>query len=263
MVAAAIIDAPAGCPGLPERALERLGERSVLSHAIHRARRIPGVSLAIAALPEGCAPDLVEEAAEAGAMACLGPAGDPLGRLYAAAREAGADRIVYLRAAHPFFDPALAGGVLALLTDARADFASNTMPALFPHGLDCEAFDAALLDAAQRSTLTAAERADPTLWMRRHARLCKANLAGPGGGLENLRWVLESEIDLAFFRAVFDALGAQAGDATAAEIAALCLRRPDIAALNAPLADAKRLTPPVRAGGEIVQTAPVRFMMAG
>lgn len=259
MSAAVIIDTPSGSADLPERALEPLAGRTVLSHAIRRARRIPGVSLAVAAIAEDADPSIIEEAAEAGAMTSIGPGGDALGRLYIAAREAGADRIVYLRAGHPFFDPALAGGVLALLSDARADFASNTLPALFPHGLDCEAFDAALLDAAQREATHADERADPTLWMRRHVSLVRANLAGPGGGLESLRWVLERAEDLAFFKAVFAALGPQAGDATAAEIAGLCLRRPDIAAINAPFADARRLSAPDTGA---VQTAPVRFMLA-
>lgn len=259
MTTAAIIDAPAGCERLPERALERLGGRSILSHAIGRARRIPGVALAVAALPAGADPALVEEAAEAGALAATGPADDALSRLYAAAREAGADRIVYLRSACAFFDPVIAGGVLGLLTDARADFATNTLPAGFPHGLDAEAFDAGLLDRANREAASADERADPTLWMRRQAGLVQANLNGPGAGLQELRWVVEREEDLAFFNAVFAALGPRAVDATAAEIAGLCLRRPDIAAINAPWIDARRLSAPERAG---VQSAPVRFMFA-
>ena len=259
MITAAIIDAPQGGEHLPERALERLGGRSVLAHAIARARRIPGVDLAVAAMPQGSDPALIEEAGEAGALASSGPADDALGRLHAAAREAGADRIVYLRGACAFFDPVIAGGVLGLLDDARADFATNTLPAHFPHGLDCEAFDAALLDQAARETAGDDERADPTLWMRRSASLVTANLNGPGGGLETLRWVIEREDDLAFFNAVFAALGPRAHEATAAELAGLCLRRPDIAAINAPWADARRLASPDSAR---FQTAPVRFMFA-
>ena len=258
MVTAAIFDAADNALRLPDRALRLLGMRTVLAHAVTRARAIPGVDFAVALLPPDGDPAYAEEAGEAGAMAVDPPHSDPLTRLAAAAAEAGADRILYIRSAHPFIDPVIAGGVLGLLSDARADFASNTLPPGFPQGLDCEAFAMALLVEADRAAV-ADERADPTAWMRRRAGLVRANLNGPAGGLENLRWVLEREEDLAFFAAVFAALGPKAGQASAAEIAGLCLRRPDITAINAPWADTRRLVRPERAA---LQSAPVRLMFA-
>jgi spore coat polysaccharide biosynthesis protein SpsF (cytidylyltransferase family) len=259
MITAAIIDVSPQPDAMPELALERLGGRTVLSHAIARARRIPGVNRVVAALCKGADPELAEDARAAGALVATGPGDDALGRACAAAHDCGAARVVSLRASHAFFDPVVAGGVLALMNDARADVASNTLPALFPHGLDCEAVYSDLLHQADAKAASADERADPNLWIRRQPGLVCANLNGPGGGLESLRWVIEREADLLFFQAVFAALGPRASDATAAEIAALCLRRPDIAAINAPCADTRRLASPERAG---VQSAPVRFMLA-
>ena len=50
----------------------------------------------------------------------------------------------------PLIDPALCGAVLAALEDRDADYACNTMPPLWPHGLDCEAFRAEHLARAAR-----------------------------------------------------------------------------------------------------------------
>ena len=69
----------------------------------------------------------------------------------------------------------------------------------------------------------------------------KAALTGPGDGIARMRWTLDYSEDYAFACAVFDALGARAATASAAEIAALVMRRPDIPALNAMRRDDARL----------------------
>jgi len=260
MGATVIVQAGGGLNALPDRELIFLGERSALGHVLERARRIPGADMVVCAVPDDRELDLVaEEAADCAVMVVRGPAADPLGLMAQAAREAGAETVVRVTSQCPVIDPVIAGGVLGLLTDAKADYASNTMPARFPHGLDCEAFPALLLDEADRKADTLAERRSVTGWMRRHPGLTRANLTGPGGGLEHLRWMLETPEDAAFLQALFDALGAKAASATAAEMAALCLRRPDLSEMNADRVDYARLVSPERAS---VETRPMRFPFA-
>jgi len=249
-----------GASAIAERELVSLGGQSALSLCLSRSRNIPGTELMVCAVPDAPEYDLVaEEASDLAVMVVRGPSADPLGLMAQAVREAGAETVVRVTSACPLIDPIIAGGVLALLTDARADYASNTMPARFPHGLDCEAFHATWIDEADRKADTLAERRSVTGWLRRHANLTRANLTGPGGGIEHLRWLLETPEDVAFLTAVFEALGPKAAQVTAAELAGLCLRRPDLAEINADRVDYARLVTAERAS---VETRPMRFPFA-
>ncbi|MGJ3233117.1 MAG: hypothetical protein ACFE0P_15110 [Oceanicaulis sp.] len=236
----------------PGAALALLSGRPALEIMINRARRTPGVDLVACVVPEGEAEDpLAEAAQDFGALTVRSPASAPLAGLAEAAEDADAGRVLHVRGVQPFFDPVIAGGVLALLTDSRADIATNAAPALFPDGLDCEAFDAALpasLGQVRQDRVSAALQGGRV-----------ANLRGPGGGMERLRWRLDHAADLEFAQAVHVALGPAAMSADAAEIAGLCLRRPDIAALNTAFVDEARLAGGVRGA---VQTRPVNFLRA-
>ena len=71
--------------------------------------------------------------------------------------------------------------------------------------------------------------------------------------------MLEREEDLVFLRAVLAALGADAARASAAEIAALCLRRPDLVEINSACVDEMRLGAGDRAD---IETDPVSLSLA-
>lgn len=250
---AVIITASSGAADTNGVALSLLSNRYAIEIAIERARRTSGAELVACVIPHGEAQEsLAETALDAGAFVTRARPDAPLWGLAKAACEVGADRVLHVPGVQPFFDPVIAGGVLALLTDAEADIATNASPALFPDGLDCEAVSAAMLAAVTVDTPGAR-----LLDAFDGARL--ANLRGPGGGMERLRWRLEHEADFVFARAVHAALGPAACNAGAAEIAGLCLRRLDIAALNIDLVDQGRLSAGDRGA---VQTRPVSFLRA-
>jgi len=238
--------------------LQSLGGRSGLARCIHRAARLPGAGVVLVTIPGGEAGDAIAAAATANGAVVAREGADGLARAAMAVKTMEASKVLALKADQPFFDPIIAMGVAGLLSDANADFACNTMPSGFPDGLDCAAFPAALLMEADAKARTLAQRADAVSWMKAHAGLVKANLNGPGGGLESLRWRLSSLADLTFAEAVFDTLGAQAAKAGAAELVALSLRRPDLVALNAGAVNAHRLS------GESasLQSRPVRLELA-
>lgn len=260
MTAAIIVQARMGSTRLPGKILETLGSRTALARCLDRCRAVPGIDLVVCAVPDTDENEPVaEEAADCGAMVVLGDEHDVLSRYARAAREAGADIVMRITSDCPFIDPVVAGRVLALLRDTGADYATNNAPALFPHGLDCEAFSAALLYEADLRAGDPYQREHVSPWIRTHPGLSHVNLRGPGGGLERLRWTLDRPEDLAFFRAVYAEMGEAAATASAAEIAALCLRRPDLVAINAECADEARLAadyPGMR------QTAPLPLRLA-
>lgn len=236
MSLAVIVQARAASSRIPLKLLESLGECSALLRCMDRCREIDGAELVIAAVADGPGDDeIAEEATDAGYMVTRGPEDDVLARMASAARESGAETILRVEGHHPFIDPQICQRVVQLLDDTHADFACNDMPLRFPNGLQCEAFPVHLLHEAERNATKPFDRQSVTGWIRTHPRIRRVALTGPGQGLENLRWTLEEPADLDFCAAVYAELGDRAAMIGAAELAALCLRRPDIAGLNAGL----------------------------
>lgn len=253
MTLAVIVQARAASSRIPLKVLESMGERSALLRCMDRCRQIEGAELVLAAVPDTSENDeIAEEAGDAGYLVTRGPEEDVLARIAAAVRDSGAETIVRVSGHHPFIDPQICSRVVNLLDDTHADFACNNMPMRFPDGLQCEAFPAHVLQEADRNATRPFDRQSVTGWIRTHPRMRRVALTGPGNGLENLRWTLEEPADLDFCAAVYAELGERAATITAAELAALCLRRPDISRLNAalahaeePLGEAEFSTPPL------------------
>lgn len=260
MTTAAIVQARIGSSRLPGKVLEPLGAKSALVRCLDRCRRIEAADIVVCAVPDTEADDeIAEEAGDAGFMVVRGSETDVLSRYACAARESGATTVIRITSDCPFIDPAIVDRTAALFRKSGADYASNSMPALFPHGLDCEVFHARHLFEAEQKAATAFEREHVTPWISRHPGLIRAGLVGPGGGLEHLRWTLDRREDLDFCQAVFAAMGETAATAPAAEIAGLCLRRPDLVAINAMWIEAARTVSPVHAE---IQSDPVRLAIA-
>ncbi|PHR60913.1 MAG: hypothetical protein COA47_06825 [Robiginitomaculum sp.] len=260
MTVAAIIQARFNSSRLPGKVLETIGDKPALLWCLDRCRDIPGVDSVVCAVPEGRADDCVADlAAEAGYFVTRGSEEDVLARYAKAAREIEAKTVLRITSDCQLPDPQIAGQVLALLDSSDVDYAANNMPPMFPHGLDCEAFSAELLYAADDQAYLSYDREHVTPFLRNHPGLSRANLRGPGGGLEKMRWTLDHPEDLAFFRALYDGFGSKMATANAAELVAFCLRRPDLAQINQCHIDQNRLS---TGGGASLQTAPVRLSSA-
>lgn len=257
MTFAVIVQARMGSSRLPGKVLEPLGSKTALAHCLDRCAKIPGVDVVVCAVPRHDADTPVaEEAAALGYEVSRGSETDVLKRYADAARQVSATRVMRVTSDCPFIDPDICGQVVELLDASRADYACNNMPPGLPHGLDCDVFSADLLYSADRLARNPYEREHVTPWLRTHPHLTRANLTGPGGVLARLRWTLDYPEDLAFVRAVYDELGEGAADAGTAQIAALCLRRPDLVSINAHRTDEARFKASATAE---LNTAPIRL----
>ncbi len=260
MTIAVIVQARWGSSRLPGKTLLDLGGQTVLRRVLDRRARSPGADVVVCAVPDTADSDPVAaEAKRAGAVVVRGSEKDVLARYAKAATYVGAETVIRITSDCPFIDPALTGRVLTLMEETGADYACNSMPASWPHGLDCEVFPARLLHWACNLANDPYEREHVTPWINANTKLMKASLTGPGGGIARMRWTLDYPEDYAFARGVYDALGERAATATAAEIAALVMRRPDIPALNAMRHDEARLASPARAD---VATPPLSLALA-
>lgn len=248
MTLAVIVQARMGSSRCPGKVMKDLGGQPFLKRCLDRCDRIPGADMVVVAVPDTEKDDPVAEAAESwGYKVVRGSETDVLSRYAKAAREVVATAVMRVTSDCPMIDPDICGETIRFWKETQADYGCNNMPPGFPHGLDCEVFHASLLHAADHLAEDPYEREHVTPWIRRHPDLKHSSIVGPAGGIETLRWTLDHPEDVDMFRAVYDALGERAPFATAAEYLALCLRRPDIPAINEGRNDLSRLEATQRA----------------
>lgn len=201
---AIIVQARKGSSRLPGKVLQKLGDRTVLEHVIGRLRMVENADMVVVATTTLPADDEIVTLAEsAGAIVFRGDEHDVLGRYLGAARAVDADVILRVTSDCPLIDPALCAAVIKARADTRADYASNNMPRLFPHGLDCEAFTRAALEHAASDATETYDREHVTPWLRRNPDLQRTNVVGPGWPANQQRWTLDYPGDLEFFTRLF------------------------------------------------------------
>lgn len=238
MKLAVIVQARYGSSRLPGKALAPIGAETALARCLARCGEIPGVDAVVCATPDGVNDDEVAvEALRAGAFVVRGSERDVLSRYALAARAVKADMVMRVTSDCPLIDPVVCGQVRDALALTGADYACNTAPRRWPHGLDCEAFPAERLYEAARLAEDPFEREHVTVWLRENRDFIRTFVKGPGGGVERLRWTLDYDEDLAFFRALFLAMGERAASASWTEIADFCAAHSEIVRLNAHLVD--------------------------
>jgi spore coat polysaccharide biosynthesis protein SpsF len=234
MRSAVIVQARVGSTRLPGKVLMDLAGRTVLRHVLERCLAVEGVDVVCCAVPKGEADDSVaEEASSCQVMVVRGPEHDVLGRYLQAAVECRADVIVRITSDCPLLDPRLVTMVLTLVTEKGADYACNTLPPRFPHGLDCEAFTFYWLQRAAQEARLASEREHVTPYLRTHPQVRKECLDGPGGQSVLHRWTLDDESDLRFLRALIPRLPSGAAGYDYRIPLAIVESEPELAAINA------------------------------
>ncbi len=181
--------------------LAPIGGTPVLTHVLRRCQAIKGVDEVVCATVEGADGDPVAALAERlNIVVFRGSETNVLARYHGAAHAVGADIVMRITSDCPLIDPEVCAAVLHLREQESADYATNTMPPSWPHGLDCEIFTIAVLDEADATATDPYDREHVTPWIRRNRAFRRVNLAGPGGDLAQQRWTLDYPEDLAFLR---------------------------------------------------------------
>ena len=127
-----------------------------------------------------------------------GSESDVLDRYYQAAKSRGAEIVVRITADCPLIDAEVIDEVVRAFLAEPCDYASNTLRATYPDGLDTEVFSFAALEKAWRQAQLATEREHVTPYLRKLRTFphFPASSTVGGGGVERLRGPWMSRCDL-------------------------------------------------------------------
>ena len=128
---------------------------------------------------------------------------DVLDRYYQVARETSADTVVRITGDCPLIDPVLVDGVIGRFLDSGVDYADNTSPPTFPHGLDTEAFTFRALEIAWKKAKAPLEREHVTPYIRESNQFTHLNYANPTD-VSGERWTVDEPEDFEVVRKVFE-----------------------------------------------------------
>lgn len=173
-----IIQARMTSKRFPGKVMATLAGKTVLQRVIERARLVPFIDTIICACPEGDASEpIIEECERQNISTYQGSEDDVLGRYYDAASAYQLTKVVRITADCPFFNPLVAGEVIALLGSMNLDYVSNAWPKrTYPKGYDVEAFTYDCLEAAAELAKTDYDREHVTPWMQKEPEVHKMNL---------------------------------------------------------------------------------------
>lgn len=136
--------------------------------------------------------------------------GDPvdlLGRYARCAESLGATHVVRVKADCPFVDPMLIDEAVRTAQQSGADYVSNRQPRLLPEGMEVEVIAAEALIRAAALARDESARVSPTAFIRNHPKLFPAaRMGAPKRDLSGWNWRVKTSADLAFAKAVYQAL---------------------------------------------------------
>ena len=234
-----VVQARMGSTRLPGKVLEDLGGLPVLTwvvRACRAARLVDEVVVATSTLPGDDA--VADLARELGAPVVRGSEDDVLSRYVQALDEqpadAPADAVVRITADCPFTDPAVIDTVVgAWLADPSLDYVSTVVVRTLPHGLDVELVTA---QALRRVAATATDHHRIHVTSGIYTAPDEFSVMGLcfAPDTTDLRITLDTPQDLEALRAIVAERGTEIAERR--EIVALLRARPDLAAINADIA---------------------------
>jgi len=171
---AAIIQARMGSTRFPNKMMERVGSKPLISLVIDRVGKSTLIEKVILATTTKKDDDvLIQIAIEKNIDFFRGSENDVLDRFYNAAKKYKVDTIVRITGDCPFIDPVVIDQVIGLHLEAKSDYTSNIKPPTFPDGLDVEVFSFISLEKAWKEAKLNSEREHVTPYIWKNNKLFK------------------------------------------------------------------------------------------
>jgi spore coat polysaccharide biosynthesis protein SpsF len=192
---------------LPGKVFREIKGEPMVMHQIARIRQMRNLAQVVVATSlESSDDELAEFLTAHGVSIFRGPLNDVAARFIGAMDEHPADVVVRLTADCPLIDPDVIDAVVDRHTETGADYTSNVINRTFPRGLDCEAFDPAVLRELYSEGMTDYEKEHVTVGIySRPERFQLENYAGETDH-SDLRWTVDDPADFEFAKWVYEQL---------------------------------------------------------
>jgi spore coat polysaccharide biosynthesis protein SpsF len=235
-----VVQARTSSTRLPGKVLLDLCGRPMLAQQLRRLRALQRADEIVLATTTNDGDDALVRLAQAeGVRWFRGSEHDVLGRYLGAAREARADVVVRVTSDCPLLDPWETDRVIAALLDPAVpcDYAANIVERTLPRGLDTEALFRDVLERVGRLGVSAAAREHVTWFLVRERPdlFVLRSVTAPRDD-SDLRWTVDTPEDLELCRRLYEALGLGDRVAPYAEVVAWLRAHPEVARLNAQVA---------------------------
>jgi len=222
---------------LPGKVLMDVAGRPMLAQQLRRLKECEMADeIVVATTANPADQPVVELARREGIRWFCGSEQDVLARYVGAARQTNADVVVRVTADCPLIDPQVTDRIISQLVDhsVECDYASNVIERTYPRGLDVEAFFIDVLLRMDRLAKAQQGREHVTVCLRSDVQkifLCRSVIDNENNA--NLRWTVDTEVDLKLIRTLYDVLDLGQRVAPYREILAYVRAHPELAQLNA------------------------------
>ena len=231
----AILQARMSSTRLPGKVMADLAGAPMILRQIERLRRAPSLTRIVVATSVQPGDDPLSEALAVAAVPVFrGALDDVLARFIGAIDAFGpADVAVRLTADCPLADPAVIEATLALRQVTDADYTANAGERrTFPKGLDVEVFKVAALRAAAAESTDPYDREHVTPFLYRRPERFALAFHHQTVDEGDVRWTVDRPDDLAFVRAVYEALYPVDPAFSSDDVRAFVRSRPDLLLLG-------------------------------
>ncbi|MBI1239824.1 MAG: NTP transferase domain-containing protein [Alphaproteobacteria bacterium] len=235
MSVVAIIQSRMGSTRLPGKALRPILGRPLLWHVIHRLRQSTSITDIVLATSHSPLDDPLAEAAEGFGIAVVrGSEDNVLARFLAVDARFKAETYVRVCGDSPLIDPAFIDHLIEAMQARNADLV--TVPGDVPcahEGVDPFS-RRALLYLAEHARQDRVAREHVTSYFKHHPDAVTIAVAATPAALQfrGARLSIDCPADVAFLEAVYQKLGAQAGEASLGDLIALLRQDPSLLAIN-------------------------------
>lgn len=204
----AIIQARVGSSRLPRKVLADIGGLTMIERVVTRVRRARRVDEVVVATTSHAADDaIVEECERLHAPTFRGSEQDVLDRYYKTASAFEADSVVRITSDCPLVDPSVVDRVVADFASSGVDYASNSLVASYPRGLDTEVMTMSALSTAWSLATKPYERVHVTPFLYQHPERFRLRNVACEEDLSTHRWTVDTAEDLALVRGIYERLG--------------------------------------------------------
>jgi spore coat polysaccharide biosynthesis protein SpsF len=116
------------------------------------------------------------------------------------------DAVVRLTADCPLVDSEVLDGVVDSFLNSKMDYVSNTLERTFPRGLDVEVFKPEVLREVSRNDFRPMAKEHVTYGIYTRSDLYSVANVSQDPSFANLRWTVDTQLDLDFVRSVYSHL---------------------------------------------------------